>query len=93
MKKAYNLFLKASKQNQPLAHYNLARLYEEGKGAELDIIEAAKLFHKASRSGNQRAKGRLDLLYTTFATSVGDEVEELKTYKGMEEKLGLRVKL
>ena len=82
-------FLKASRQNHPLAHYNLARLYEDGKGTELDLIEAAKLFHKASRSGNQKAKGRLDLLYTTFATSVGDEVEELKAYKGMEEKLGL----
>ena len=90
LQKASELFIKASQQNHPLAHYNLARLYEEGKGVELDIIEAAKLFHRASRSGNQRAKGRLTLLYTTFATSVGDEVEELKAYQGMEEKLGLR---
>ena len=37
------------------AQFNLARMYEEGRGTPVDIIEAAHWYRQAAEKGTRRA--------------------------------------
>jgi len=47
------------------AQYNLAVLYEKGRGMPADIVQAAKLYHAAAAGGHSLAQQALDEVLET----------------------------
>ena len=60
---AYNQFLTRAKAGDPVAEYNLGRLYSDGRGAPEDDELAFKWFQKAAEAGDERAQVELGMAY------------------------------
>ncbi len=56
-------YLKAAQQGNSNAQYNLAVLYENGRGTAVDFAQANKWYRKASMQGDPLAIGNLGMLY------------------------------
>jgi len=52
---AFYWFHKAAEQEHKLAQYNLGKLYLEGKGTEINLLQAKKLLKKATDAGIYKA--------------------------------------
>jgi TPR repeat protein len=56
------LYREAAELGHAVAHNNLGRLYETGRGVARDLREARKWYQQAADQGNQQARQRLDKL-------------------------------
>jgi TPR repeat protein len=61
--KAAMYYQRAADQGMPIAHHNLALLYEEGRGVPQDYGVALRLYTQAADAGEMRAAVNLGLLY------------------------------
>ena len=56
-KQAVSWYLKAAEQGDPLAQFDLGRIFESGQeGVAMDYVEAHKWWSLAAASGEDRAK-------------------------------------
>ncbi|MCK4864539.1 MAG: sel1 repeat family protein [Gammaproteobacteria bacterium] len=55
--------LTAAKAGKLKAMYDVGRLYERGRGVDIDLAEATKWYKKASSSGQHSAQARLGIMY------------------------------
>ncbi|TPU86197.1 tetratricopeptide repeat protein, partial [Acinetobacter baumannii] len=56
-------YSKAAAQNYADAQNNLAALYAQGKGVELNNKKAFELYSKAAEQGNEKAQNNLGAIY------------------------------
>ncbi len=59
----FNRLLKQAKAGKVQAMYDVARLYEQGRGTDKDIKQAAKWYQQAADAGLEYAMARLGILY------------------------------
>ncbi len=59
----FNRLLKHAKAGKVQAMYDVARLYEQGRGTDKNIQEAAKWYKQAAGAGLEFAMARLGILY------------------------------
>jgi len=62
-KTAYNLYLKEIKN--PVAQYELATMYHDGKGVKKNLKKAIDLYSKSAQLGHTLSKVELGILYVT----------------------------
>jgi len=60
---ALNTFYVLAKKGDPKAQYNVAMIYEQGKGVKSDIPEAMRWYEKAAKQGNAKAQYNLARIY------------------------------
>lgn len=77
-KEAIHWYKKASDQNMPEAHNNLASMYEKGLGVEKDLLTAGSLYKKAANQGITLTQQYLDdtLSYCRNLTSPSEDQVE-----------------
>ena len=75
---ALKLFTSLVRRGYPVAQFNLAKMYREGKGVSKDYKTAVKWFHLSAEQGNALAQYHLSLLYY-----FGNGVPEDKKYAFM----------
>jgi len=61
--KAFKLFKKAAKQDNPIAMADLGIMYKYGRGCDLNFNKARKWFEKGAALGNDKATYSLGYLY------------------------------
>ncbi len=59
----FNLKLKAAKEGKISAMYDVGKLYERGRGTDINLTSAAKWYQKAADAGDAFAKSRLGIMY------------------------------
>ena len=59
---AVQLFLKAANQNLPVAQRQLGAMYESGRGANQDLIEAYRWYSQAAVNGDRDAARSMNAL-------------------------------
>lgn len=59
----FNKYLAESKQGKVTSMYEVAKLYESGRGTSIDLSSAAKWYQKAADSGDASSKSRLGIMY------------------------------
>jgi len=62
-KVAYNLYI--AEKNNPIAEYELATMYQDGKGIEQNLNKAEQLYLKAAAKGHTLSQVELGILYMT----------------------------
>jgi len=60
---ALNTFYLLAKKGDPKAQYNVALIYEHGKGVKPNIAEAMRWYEKAAKQGNAKAQYNLASIY------------------------------
>ncbi|ASQ46692.1 tetratricopeptide repeat protein [Legionella clemsonensis] len=71
----------AAQKNDKVGQYNLALLYEDGKGMPVDYTKARALFAKAAELGYKNAMTQLAQLYFNGLGGPKDEQQALHWYK------------
>lgn len=61
--KAFLLFAQASERGHPLAQFNLGLCFENGKGVDKDLVQAAECYKNAAAQGQSGAIYNLALFY------------------------------
>lgn len=56
-------YLKAAEQGNMHAQFRLGRAYEEGRGAQKDLSQAAKWYRKAAEQGDEHTQWMLAVMY------------------------------
>lgn len=59
----FNKHLNSAQEGKVSAMYEVAKLFERGRGTNLNLARAAKWYEKASDAGNTPAKARLGIMY------------------------------
>jgi Sel1 repeat len=59
----FNKHLENANQGNVSAMYEVAKLYERGRGTNVNLPSAAKWYEKASNAGDASAKSRLGIMY------------------------------
>lgn len=62
---AFTLYLRAAKAGLPEAEFNVAVMYDSGRGVGQDVAQAAVWYARAATHGNHRAAYNLGQLYET----------------------------
>ncbi|MDE2466811.1 MAG: SEL1-like repeat protein, partial [Alphaproteobacteria bacterium] len=71
---------KAALQNQPVAEYWLATLYERGRAVPKDLTQAMQWYAKAATAGNAKAMYRLGVAYAEGWAGTPDYVAAAKWF-------------
>ncbi len=86
-KSAFDAWLLLANNQDSVAQYNIAKLYQFGQGVEEDYEEALKWFKKSFENGMHAAKKEIKLLEPTFLTkSEKEALEKSRLAKSEEEK-------
>jgi len=59
----FNKILSAAEEGKVASMYDVGKLYERGRGTNLNLSLAAKWFLKAAKAGDASAKARLGIMY------------------------------
>lgn len=71
----------AAQKDDTVGQYNLALIYEDGKGLPVDYVRAKALYMKAAEQGNSKAMAQLAELYFTGLGGKRDEQQAVHWYK------------
>ena len=72
---AVRWYLKAAKQGDQFAQYNLALMYDQGMGVEQDYVKAMHWYRQAAEQGDMEAQYSVGLLYQLGEGAKVDPVE------------------
>ena len=59
----FNKYLESANKGKASAMHELAKLYERGRGTNVNLLSAAKWYQKAANAGNTSAMSRLGIMY------------------------------
>ncbi|MDI9819099.1 MULTISPECIES: tetratricopeptide repeat protein [unclassified Legionella] len=80
--KAHKNYQLAAEKNNKVGQFNLALIYEDGKGVPVDYAKAKVLYSKAAESGHKKSMTQLaDLYFHGLAGDKRDEQQALYWYK------------
>lgn len=69
-KKCFYWYSKAVSNNHPEAHNNLASLYEEGRGCNIDLEKALELYELAALLGSPSGKKNFKIMKKQMSANV-----------------------
>ncbi|CEK09914.1 tetratricopeptide repeat protein [Legionella hackeliae] len=78
---AFKNYELAAQKNDKIGQYNLALIYEDGKGMPVDYAKARALFGKAAELGHKQSMTQLAELYFNGLGGSRDEQQALHWYK------------
>jgi TPR repeat protein len=79
-KKAAEFYKKAADREYAPAQYHLGMLYEDGRGVEVDEIQAVQWYYKAAMQGNANAQYELAIRYEHGQGVGEDETQAVQWY-------------
>ncbi|WP_308568434.1 tetratricopeptide repeat protein [uncultured Haemophilus sp.] len=80
-KTAFKLWLPLAEQGDADAQFNLGVMYDKGRGAKQDDVEAVKWYRQAAEQGNEMAQYNLGVMYTNGRGVKQDDFEAVKWYR------------